>query len=434
MRKVPFETLTQKQPLARARGLFLKVNVSLLVKRILLGNFAAKDPGSNSGKEKMKWKLLFTGAACALLAGCGKDSMEPAPETLAGSRFFTLEQVAELLAGVPIGPEQMEEVYDAAISSAGNGYDHEYLMESVFASPGAGIGDSPGTKSAKEYAKPLRELLREAVASTKAPGDGEAMLEALENSDVQIYWPYAEAWDKQARPVITFDPGNPWDDTSTGYTLSGEKVLVDEQMAMERPVWVVSNNSDASYTSLELMRRQDPDWGSGGGEIYIKPSAAVTSQMQTLVLKSFTSHRQFDNWFCGGSEFMVRIGSVENFNASTEAELRLYKPEVTEFMVVVKRSQKDEEIPFNVILVSEWTSKLQSCAFMITEDDGGTRTSWKWVSKVIIKNQSYGIDVDIPFNSRDDIVWRGSLTRKYIEKYSGQNCGYGDVEAVLELI
>lgn len=412
----------------------MKVNVSFLLKRILLWNFATKEPGSNSGKEKMNWKMLFAGVVCALLTGCGKDSPEPAPEALSGSKFFTLEQVAELLAGVPIGPEQMEEVHDAATSSADNGYDHEYLMESLFASPGAGIGDSPGTKAAKEYSRPLRDLLREAILSTKAGENSQTMLEALESSDVQIYWPYAENWDKKAEPVITFDPGNPWDDTSTGYTLSGEKVLVDEQMAMERPVWVVSRNSDAGYTSLEMLRRQDPDWGNGGGEIYVKPKAAATPQLQTLVLRSFTSHRQFDNWFCGGSEFLLRIGSVENFTASTEAELKLYKPGVTEFMVVVKRSQKDEEIPFNVILVSEWTSKLQSCAFMITEDDGGTRTSWKWVSKVIIKNQSYGIDVDIPFNSRDDIVWRGSLTRKYIEKYSGQSCGYGDVEAVLELI
>jgi hypothetical protein len=50
--KVSFETDVQKQPLAYARGLFLKVNVSFLLKRILLWNFATKEPGSNSGKEK----------------------------------------------------------------------------------------------------------------------------------------------------------------------------------------------------------------------------------------------------------------------------------------------------------------------------------------------------------------------------------------------
>jgi hypothetical protein len=382
----------------------------------------------------MDWKLLITGAACVLLAGCGKDPETPAPEAKSSSNYFTLEQVARLLSSVPIGAEQMEEVHDAAVASALNGYDHEYLMGSLFASPGAGIGDSPDTKASRQYSRPLRELLREAVLSTKAGAGGEAVLEALENSDVQIYWPYAENWDGRSEPVITFDPGDPWDDTSTAYTLSGDKILVDEETAMKRPVWVVSTNSDASYTSLELMRRQDPEWGHGGGDILIKPRAAATAELKTLVLRSFTSHRQFDNWFCGGSEFMVRIGAVESFNASTEAEMRLYNPAVTDFMVVVKRGQKDEEVPYNVILVSEWTQKLQSCAFMITEDDGGTRTSWKWVSKVIIKNQSYGIDVEIPFNTRDDIVWRGSLTRKFIEKYSGKSSGFGDVEAVMELI
>lgn len=412
----------------------MKVNVSFLVKPILLETFATKEPGHNSGKERMNWKLLFYGAVCAALAGCGKDAVEPAPEAQSSSSYFTLREVAELLSGVPIGVEQMQEVHDAAIASAGNGYDTEYLMESLFASPGAGIGDSPETKAAREYSRPLRDLLREAVAATKADDSPEALLDALESSDVQIYWPYAENWDGRTEPVVTFDPGDPWEDTSTGYTLSGEKVLVDEEMALERPVWVVSNNSDALYTSLEMMRREDPDWGSGGGEIYVKPRAAASTQLKTLVLKSFTSHRQFDNWFCGGSEFMVRIGAIEKFNATTEAEMRLYNPYITDFMIVVKRNQKDVEVPYNVILVSEWTSKLQSCAFMITEDDGGTRTSWKWVSKVIIKNQSYGIDVDIPYNSRDDIVWRGSLTRKYVEKYSGQSCGFGDVEAVLELI
>ena len=137
----------------------------------------------------MNCRMLFAGALCALLAGCGKDTAEPAPEALASSRYFTLEQVAKLFSSVPIGGEQMEEVYDAATASAINGYDHEYLMENLFSSPGAGIGDGPDTKAAKEYSKPLRDLLREAVLSTKATAGSEAMLEALENSDVQIYWP-----------------------------------------------------------------------------------------------------------------------------------------------------------------------------------------------------------------------------------------------------
>ena len=382
----------------------------------------------------MNRKMLLAGAVCALLAGCGKDIPEPAPEAVASSHYFTLEQVAKLLAGVPIGTEQMEEVHDAVVASAGNGYDHEYLMENLFGSPGAGIGDSPGTKAAKEYRKPLRELLREAVTETKASAGSEAMLDALENSDVQIYWPYAESWDGREEPVITFDPGNAGDDTSIGYTLSGKKVLVDEKMAMERPVWVISNNSDASYTSLEMLRREDPSWGEGGGDIIVRPKAAAVSEFKTLVLRSFKSFRQYDSWFAGASEFFVKMGSVTDLSASSEAELRLYYPAVTDFMIVVKRGQVEKEVPFNAILISEWVTGLDRCAFLITEDDGGSTTSWKCDLNVIYNNKKYGVEINLPVRTRDDIVWRGSLTRAYIEKYSGEPVRFGDVELVLELI
>ena len=59
-------------------------------------------------------------------------------------------------------------------------------------------------------------------------------------------------------------------------------------MARSRPVWVVNRNSDAGYTSLEMMRRQDPSWGEGGGTIIVKPLGAVTrtdKPLKTLLLK-----------------------------------------------------------------------------------------------------------------------------------------------------
>ena len=71
---------------------------------------------------------------------------------------------------------------------------------------------------------------------------------------------------------------------------------------------------------------------------------------------------------------------------------------------------------------------------MITEDDGGKRTTWKCSAKVTVKSKAYGIDIEIPLNSSDDIVWRGQLSRRYIEKYSGKTGHFGDVDLVLELI
>ena len=75
--------------------------------------------------------------------------------------------------------------------------------------------------------------------------------------------------------------------------------------------------------------------------------------------------------FAGGSEFWIKIGAVEDFTAATEPELRLYQPSITDFMLVVRRDQVGEELPFNAVLVSEWTEQLNSCAYMMVEDDGG---------------------------------------------------------------
>ena len=122
---------------------------------------------------------------------------------------------------------------------------------------------------------------------------------------------------------------------------------------------------------------------------------------------------------------------MEDFTASTEAELRLYEPSITDFLMVVRRADVEQELTFNAVLVSEWTPQLSSAALMIIEDDGGTQTSWKCNATVKYNSKSYGFDVE---RTRDDIVWRGNLTRSYIEKYNGQQVCLGDVELVLELI
>ena len=388
-------------------------------------------------------KILGACAAAlgaAILVACEKTEtiVEPLPETREEpAAFISLEEVAGLLSSLPLERDQLEEVHDAARSSAGNGYDEEYRMKDLFSTPGAGVGDD-ATKAGKTYRRPLRDLLREAVQATRsAETEPEAWLDSLCVSDVQIYWPFSDSWDGESLPVVTFDPGD-GAERNVGYALrpdgSVEKVMVDEKMAAEQPVWVVNRNSDADYKSLELRRREDPSWGQGGGDVLIRPTKADAGAIKTLVLRSFKAKRQFDSWLAGASEYVVRMGSVEDFRASTEAELRLYQPSVTDFMIVVRRNQVGEVIPFNAVLVSEWTEQLQSCAFMVTEDDGGTRTTWKAAATVKYNSKQYGIEVELPLNQRDDIVWRGSLTRAYIERYNGRTAGYGDVELVLELI
>ena len=396
----------------------------------------------------MKRTILFgclAGAlavtACERLDLWGNPPADEAGEPL----VFTLDEVARLLASVPVGQAQVAEVRDAVASSSGNGYDEEYPMRQVFETPGAGVGAEPATR-VEAYPEPLRDLLAAEIRKqygTRAL-DAEAFLDALSASDVQIYWPFSEDFEGDETPVITFDPGGR-DTENIGWVRREdgtlEEIIVNEEMARERPVWVINRNRDAEYQSLEMRRREDPAWGQGG-DILVWPQAGSTATgtraddrpFQTLVLRSFKANRNFDTWFCGGSEIWCKVGAVEDFWATTEAELRLYSPSITDFLIVVRRKQVGDVLDFNAVLVSEWTGMLDNCAFMMVEDDGGTMTTWKCSAMVKYNSRSYGFEIEIPLRARDDIIWRGALTRTYIERNNGVTGHFGDVELVLELI
>lgn len=357
----------------------------------------------------------------------------------ASGNATTLQEVAQMLSALPLGGKQFSEVHSAVTASTLNGYDEEYTMKDLFAAPGSGVGDqAAGTKAGEEWTQPLRDLIRDYLSDryrTKA-GDGdpasvEQYIQSLIDSDIQIYWPFSDRWDGSQEPVITFNPGTEAE-ANIGYTLDGSRIEVSEAVAKERPVWVVNVNDDSAYTSYEMLLKQNPGWGQGG-DVYIGTKAEDAEDVKSLRLKDFMMRRNYDTWFCGASEFFVKCGLVENFKAKTEDDLRLYTPTITDFMIVVKRSRLGQKIPFSVLLASEWTDQMEDIAFMITEDDGGSFTSWKVETNVKIKSKTYGFDIDLPIRTRDDVVWRGCLSRRYLMNNSGKTQCFGDVDITFEI-
>ena len=399
---------------------------------------------------KRKIMIIVSAVAVSFMSSCEILDNDPDKHLKDEVVYVGLDEVAAVLSNIPLGTAQLNEVYDAVSSSSGNGYDEEYTMRDLFTSPGTGVGDAQ-VKSSVNYDKPLKDLIEEYLKTTpqvksRNAVDPDRFMTALTDSDIQIYWPYSENWDGKQMPVITFDPED-GAEANIGYRLlvddegmrRVEEIIVDEELAANQPVWVVNRNSDAGYTTLEMLRKKDPEWGDGGGNIVVRPRTqdAVlkgSSSCRSLMLKEFTMKRNYDSWFAGGSEFFVKTGAVEDFYATTEAEMRLYSPTITDFLIVVKRDQVGQPIPFNAILVSEWTDQVEQCAFMITEDDGGTITQWICSALVRVQSKSYGIEISIPCNSRDDIVWRGQLSRKWLEANSNMTGHFGDVNLVFEVI
>ena len=164
---------------------------------------------------KIILRLIAASILAATIISCSKYISGPSyympdnssVENGSDSSGFDLSSLARMFAALPIGLDQMEEVKDAASASIGNGYDEEYTMKQLIEAPGCGVGDNP-TK-AGNYTRPLRDMIAEYLATETKAGakDVEEYLNALSQSDLQLYWPYSEDWDGEELPIITFDPG-----------------------------------------------------------------------------------------------------------------------------------------------------------------------------------------------------------------------------------
>lgn len=373
----------------------------------------------------MRNKLLTLFVFVPVIACTRAPLTLPDPVVANPSLDFSRRGLAGMLSRLPLEADHLLEVYQAVNSSSENGYDEEYTMEDLVSNPGAGVG-SPHTKAVSPP-NPIRDLFGkyfEGMCATKSDGGVEEYMEMLKSSGLQIYWPYSEMWDGETFPLITFDPGY-GAESNYAYVISpgegglelGDSVLVDETVAMQRPVWVVNTNEDSSFSPREFF--------SG-----VKSGSAE----RRLVLKSMKMLRNYDSWFGGASEFVVQCGAVDGFKANTEDELKLYYPTITTFSVVVRRSQRGEEVPLDALLLTDFTDQTDKLAFLLTEDDGGTRTSWKCSATVKLKSKSYGFDIDLPYSDRDDIVWRGQLSSGFFLSSEQVTDRFGDVIVTFALL
>ena len=149
---------------------------------------------------------------CVLMAALMAVSCERSVDQINGQPdeedmiSVRLDEVAEVLAMVPIREEQMGEVHDAVTASSGNGYDEEYTMKDLFTVPGSGVGDSP-TKSGKTYETPLRTLIGEqarSMASTKSLSMHEEKLNSKSHTELMklVFFTFGSLKRRQERHFL----------------------------------------------------------------------------------------------------------------------------------------------------------------------------------------------------------------------------------------
>lgn len=373
--------------------------------------------------------MLFTAVSCQKIIVSDIPAVED-------DGPITLQGMARVFSELPLQREHLLEVHDAVCSSASNGFDEEYLMSDLLSSPGTGVGSGGRATKAGTYSRPLKDLLADYFASetaTKSSSEAQRYLNSLLSSDMQIYWPFSDSWDGETFPLVTFDPGY-GADSNYGYEISFDQngarvvdsVYVDESVAARRPVWVLNRNDDSAFRPLEVFRKDS-------GISAPVPSASSSPAGKQLLIKSFRMLHNYDSWFAGASEFFFKCGSVDGFKATKEEDLRLYTPSVTDFMVSVRRSQVNKDVPLDCLLLTDFTEQIDKIAFLVIEDDGGTSTSWKCSATVKYKSKSYGFDVEIPYRDKDDIVWRGQLSGDYLRKSDVVTSRFGDTMITFEI-
>ena len=382
-----------------------------------------------------RFGYLALAAGAVLFAACEDPLAGVSAQAGAQGQLLPLDQavtprgIAMVLSQLPIGAEQIGEVFDAVDASSGNGYDEEYTMERLFTRPGSGVGDVAARADGASYERPLRELFSDFFTSALRTRDGsgsqvEDYINAMIDSGMQIYWPYSEDWDHRTAPLITFDPGYEAESNYAYEVHIGadgarvvDSVLVDEAVARTRPVWVINHNDDSGFVPL------DPYIRSSSGSA----RAVAAANTHRLVLRDFTMLRQYDSWFGGASEFVISCGRIKNFKADDDYNTVRFDPNVTSFTIVVKRKQMGQPLSLDTILMSDLGSD-ETVAFLITEDDGGTRTNWKCEMTVKYNSKSYGVEIGLPLNQRDDIVWRGPLNTAYFRQADVVSDRFGDVK------
>lgn len=382
-------------------------------------------------------KLFLAASVFTAATACTHETSIALENGQQSPSLMSRRDVARMLSALPLQKSQLEEVYDAVTTSLSNGYDEEYMMADLLTDPGAGVGFGASSSKAS-YSVPIKSLIKEYLTAkvsgeTKSGADDvQRYLDELKDSGMQIYWPYCEEWDGETMPLITFDPGNGQESnyayvvsrSGDGYIVE-DSVFVNESIAMKRPVWVINNNDDSSFVPLEsLVKSKSWDFDDDPED---------SGPKYNLYIRDFTMLRNYDSWFAGASEFHVWCGGVDGFYASSEAQLRNYQASVTDFVVVVKRGEVGLKKRFNAVMVTDFSDQLDKLAFLIVEDDGGTRTSWKCSASVKIKSKTYGFDLDIPFNRYDDIVWRGQLGATYFTKGKTIEGRFGDVNVTFAL-
>lgn len=260
----------------------------------------------------MKVNLLNCVIICIAVAfaicACNKDENNVV-EPMTSNDELVDQPLIETLLSATTNNDFLSAMYDEATSSYNAGLEESIYLDEILETESA-------TKSCANSHDFLRNFFTKQMAGnffTATKSD-----DVLSWNNIEIYWPYSDAWDGISRPVIVLNHNDKnqyieadktyaykLNETENGYEV--ETIVVDEAYAETNPVWVI-NASDVALEDIINLKNGAYDKTNYIPRNVINNPAVATkssSNVCELVVNTICSTKQHDDWLNGGSEYII---------------------------------------------------------------------------------------------------------------------------------
>lgn len=355
-------------------------------------------------------KLFILLLIYSIVLSCtkGTDPETEATNNDLAENLQTREEMAKMLSTIATDKTDFDFVINEVGKSMEDGLDEDCFFRDIMNVDTRSTGNS------------LREKIINYCSQTKSSST-ENILDNIEN--YKIYWPYSKYWDKITMPTITFVPEDENQEWNYGYVFNKSQngeielntVIVNEEYAMQNPVWVISQD-DTNKDIPVLKTCNEPEKIE-----YMSDLGPITKSRGTLYsikMVSFKCTKHYDGLFRGASDFWISIGNINNITL-VDNSFRFTVAPVRQFMIKAHRYQINDKTPIypssgTNFLIQEWEPELSSSAMLIIEDDGGKSTSQKIKSTLSSNGITTTVDTEVRFKKKDTNLGINTLHKNFL--------------------
>lgn len=366
-----------------------------------------------------KWVSCIMLTMGLLVAACTNEE-EVTTNTASSVQQVKKSEVVNILQNMDINNIVVQEIHDYVCKNMASGRDEYVRVGDI-------LSEQTRNGSWSNFACCLKQMITEGNITHDT--DVAGLLEALTNSDIIIYWPYSEDWDGKELPTLVAAPED--QDAKEAYgtklirindAMTSEKVLVNEEYAMQHPVWVINT------------KKEEPN------VVYIPTSEEKAENSNTQMTTRATGDpiyvwrmtrmkvtHQYDGLFKGGAEMDVQVvfPLLPGYAAvTTKQRVNFSRKDIR------KERWKD----LDILLNTNWREEQITNALVITEWDNGKPFTIK--ASATYRNEDGSevtSSIDLTITDDDDIICQQPIDRAYAFQHNNYSFDGGRVSIVTSI-